>query len=408
MNARSSASAASAGSADRYLIANATSDETTVLLNREFERRGWPARALPGDWRGLLMSVPEQTASLLLIADLCDVENPAQAFDEIAAGCPDGASVIVIGDRNDARLCRSLLAAGADDYLVAPVREEDLTDAIESVLAMDSNMVARTQPDKPSDRARIIAVTGARGGVGATTVAVNLAWLLAHEQSRRVAIVDLDLGYGTVALSLDLEAGRGLEEALANPERIDGLFLDRAMVKSSDRLAVLGGGETDTADIYDATGLRALLEQLSGQVDDIIIDLPRQGRVLRDAGLAVADRSLIVSDLTIAGLRDSVRLVRMAADRGAGSVDVVVNRQGARRRGEMPLKTFVKGIGREPVACLAEDVRIAEAGMAGAPIARQSGGRKSLLRFRRLITALSPVAAPVSRGLFGLGRVKPA
>ena len=71
---------------------------------------------------------------------------------------------------------------------------------------MDSNMVARTQPDKPSDRARIIAVTGARGGVGATTVAVNLAWLLAHEQSRRVAIVDLDLGYGTVALSLDLEA----------------------------------------------------------------------------------------------------------------------------------------------------------------------------------------------------------
>ncbi|MEQ8710771.1 MAG: AAA family ATPase [Rhodospirillales bacterium] len=403
MNALSSASPG-----ERYLIANATSDETTVLLNREFDRRGWSARALPGDWRGLLMSVPERVENLLLIADLCDVENPAQAFDEIAAGCPDGASVIVIGDRNDARLCRSLLAAGADDYLVAPVREEDLTDAIESVLAMDSHPVTGGRPDKPTDRARIIAVTGARGGVGATTVAVNLGWLLAHEQSRRVAIVDLDLGYGTVALSLDLEAGRGLEEALANPERIDGLFLDRAMVKPSDRLAVLGGGETDAADIYDAAGLRALLEQLSGQVDDIIIDLPRQGRVLRDAAFAVADRSLIVSDLTIAGLRDSVRLIRMAGDKGAGAVDVVINRQGARRKGEMALKTFVKGIGREPVACLAEDMRVAEAGMAGAPIARQSGGRKSLVRFRRLIQALSPAAAPVVRGLFGLGRVKSA
>ena len=408
MNASSPANPASAGPDQQYLIANATSDEITVLLNREFDRRGWPARALPGDWRGLLMSVPEQAESLLLIADLCDVEDPALAFSEIAAGCPDGASVIVIADRNDARLCRALLAAGADDYLVAPVRDADLTDAIDTVLAMDRHPVAGGHPDKPADRARIIAVTGARGGVGATTIAVNLGWLLAHEQSRRVAIVDLDLGYGTVALSLDLEAGRGLEEALANPERIDGLFLDRAMVKSSDRLAVLGGGETDAADIYDATGLRALLEQLSGEVDDIIIDLPRQGRVLRDAAFAVADRSLIVSDLTIAGLRDSVRLIRMAGDRGAGSVDVVINRQGARRKGEMPLKTFVKGIGREPVACLAEDVRVAEAGMAGAPIARQSGGRKSLMRFRRLITALSPAAVPVSRGLFGLGRVKSA
>ncbi|MEQ9198913.1 MAG: hypothetical protein RLN80_02925, partial [Rhodospirillales bacterium] len=151
-----------------------------------------------------------------------------------------------------------------------------------------------------------------------------------------------------------------------------------------------------------------LLEQLSGQVDDIIIDLPRQGRVLRDAAFAVADRSLIVSDLTIAGLRDSVRLIRMAGDKGAGAVDVVINRQGARRKGEMALKTFVKGIGREPVACLAEDMRVAEAGMAGAPIARQSGGRKSLVRFRRLIQALSPAAAPVVRGLFGLGRVKSA
>jgi pilus assembly protein CpaE len=81
---------------------------------------------------------------------------------------------------------------------------------------------------------RLIAVVGARGGVGATTVATNLAWTLAHEHNMRVALVDLDLFFGTCGLALDLELGRGFREALENPARIDSLFIERAMVREGE------------------------------------------------------------------------------------------------------------------------------------------------------------------------------
>lgn len=374
----------------RMLIANAASDGTAASLERGFARRGWNARPHRGSWRDLLPAVSAEGSSLLLVADISDEANPLAAFEEIVAHCPDGAAVILIGDCNDARLCRLLLTTGADDYLVTPFADDDLEDAIESVLSAQPAEQAGTAPVQSPENARIIAVTGARGGVGATTIAVNLAWHLAHTAQRRVALVDLDIGFGSAALALDLEAGRGLEEALANPDRIDGLFLERAMVRASDRLAILGGGETDGADIYEATGLRALLEQLSAVTDDIVLDLPRHGRVLREAAFEVSDRTLIVSDLTIAGLRDSVRLKRSARDLGKGEVDLVVNRHGSRRKGEMPTGAFAKGVEADPIIIIAEDPRIAEAGMAGLPLARQPGARKAVARIGALVEAISP------------------
>lgn len=377
----------------RMLIANAASDGTAARLEQGFARRGWNARPHRGSWRDLLPAISAEGSSLLLIADISGEENPLAAFEEIVAHCPDGAAVILVGDCNDARLCRLLLTTGADDYLVTPFADEDLEDAIESVLSAHVAEPAIAAPASGPENTRIITVTGARGGVGATTIAVNLAWHLAHETQRRVALVDLDIGFGSAALALDLEAGRGLEEALANPDRIDGLFLERAMVRAGDRLAILGGGETDGADIYEATGLRALLEQLSAVADDIILDLPRHGRVLRDAAFEVADRTLIVSDLSIAGLRDSVRLKRSARELGKGKVDVVVNRQGARRKGEMPAGAFAKGIEADPIVSIPEDPRIAEAGMAGLPLARQPGARKAVARIGALAAAISPAGA---------------
>src|SRR3546814_12807229 len=84
-----------------------------------------------------------------------------------------------------------------------------------------------------------LAVIGARGGVGASTIATSLAWLLSERGKRATALLDLDVHFGTGALALDLEPGRGLTDAIENPSRIDGLFIARAMVKASEKLAVL-------------------------------------------------------------------------------------------------------------------------------------------------------------------------
>ncbi|MDV7396632.1 P-loop NTPase, partial [Arthrospira platensis SPKY1] len=98
----------------------------------------------------------------------------------------------------------------------------------------------------------MVAVIGARGGVGATTVAVNCAWLLAHDLELKTALIDLDLYFGSCALALDVEPGKGFREALENPERIDGLFLERAMVRVSDKLFLLAAeDDLETASGFD-------------------------------------------------------------------------------------------------------------------------------------------------------------
>ena len=106
-------------------------------------------------------------------------------------------------------------------------------------------------------------MTGTRGGVGATTVATSVAWLIAHERRRRVALVDLDLQFGTVALSLDLEPSHGLREALENPNRIDGLFMDRVLVQHSERLFVLSAEESpDETLLLDYSAVELLMTEL--------------------------------------------------------------------------------------------------------------------------------------------------
>ena len=96
--------------------------------------------------------------------------------------------------------------------------------------------VDETASEKPHVMAAVI---GVRGGVGASTLATSLAWLMGDKAGRSTALLDLDVHFGTGALALDLEPGRGLTDAIENPSRIDGLFIERAMVRANDKLCVL-------------------------------------------------------------------------------------------------------------------------------------------------------------------------
>ena len=162
--------------------------------------------------------------------------DPLNDINALAEVCEPGTIVIAAGTVNDVRLYRDLVASGIHDYLLKPFTVDQLRDTFAHAQMILSGPRGEAQADKPHVMAAVI---GVRGGVGASTLATSLAWLLGEKARRSTALLDLDVHFGTGALALDLEPGRGLTDAIENPSRIDGLFIERAMVRANERLSVL-------------------------------------------------------------------------------------------------------------------------------------------------------------------------
>ena len=271
-----------------------------------------------------------------LVVDLAGSGDALAAVGALADVCDAGTRVIAVGDVNDVGLYRSLIREGVQDYLLKPVSVESLRAALEA-----GSVTAGTSQDTPGE---LIAVVGTRGGVGATAVATNLAWALAHEHKQRVALVDLDLFFGSCALTLDLEMGHGLREAMENPARIDSLFIERSMVRESDNLFVLSTEEAlDTAVAIDAAAIDLLLQHLRRDFQHVVVDFPRfalrrQAHVLKQPATAI-----LVSDGSLAGMRDTRRLSAVLKGQvPTAGVCVCLNRVGCAGSGELDRGDFEK------------------------------------------------------------------
>ena len=174
--------------------------------------------------------------------------------------------MIAAGQVNDVRLYRDLVASGIQDYLLKPFSADQMRDA----LAHAQMTIAgpRHVETGNSERPHLMtAFVGVRGGVGASTLASSIAWLFGEREKRSTVLLDLDVHFGTGALALDLEPGRGLTDAIENPGRIDGLFLERALVKANERLAVLSA-EAPISTPLGADG--AAFYQLQGGAEERI------------------------------------------------------------------------------------------------------------------------------------------
>jgi pilus assembly protein CpaE len=277
-------------------------------------------------------------------------------MDTLAEVCDPHTRVIAIGLANDVGLYRALMRMGVSEYLVKPVAVEALTEALHRA---ERPQVAEPQRTKP---ARVMAVIGARGGVGATSLALSAAWSLAHDQQVSTVLLDLDMQFGAAALSLDLEPGRGLREILTNPERMDSLLIGSAMIHQSDRLRILGAEESleDEIDIGPA-GLQALLANLGETCEVVVVDTPRRAdRLTRDV-LARAEMAIVVTDLSLAGMRDTQRLLALLKTlRPQGGVLVVANRVGG-VAGEVPQAEFERGVGAKLDIVVPADAKAAVA-----------------------------------------------
>jgi pilus assembly protein CpaE len=207
-------------------------------------------------------------------------------------------------------------------------------------------------------------------------VATSVAWLIAHERRRRVALIDLDLQFGTVALSLDLEPSHGLREALENPNRIDGLFMDRVLVQHSERMFVLSAEESpDETLLLDYGSVELLMTELRNKFHYVIVDLPRSPNACTQQIVQSATDLLLVTDLSLAGMRDTMRITgTLPTNNASCNMVLIVNRAGEHKQGEMPRAEFEKGIGRKLDLLLPFDAKtVAAATNFGQPVAATKG-----------------------------------
>jgi pilus assembly protein CpaE len=312
----------------------------------------------------------------VLIVDIGDSSSPLTAMLSLTAAFTEDTHLVGIGTMNDINLYREMIGAGISDYLVKPITEKALMAVLQQIEEPDDEIEA---PVIDPDAIQKIVVVGSRGGCGASTVAVNLAWSMAEAKQKRTALVDLDLEFGTVALSLDLEPTRGLREALENPTRIDSLFISSATAKLTERLSVMATEETVGHEIlFDPAATDALFDALGREHDCIVVDLPRSSVGLRRGVFEAATQVVLVTELTLSGLRDSIRILGGIEDASPGtSVKVIANRTGGPTQG-MQLGDFQKALGRKVDFNVAEDQKAFNlASNTGKPLVQIDGRGKA-------------------------------
>lgn len=332
---------------------------------------GWPdARVREGGALAARAMLRDAPAPGVLLVDTSDSPDPLAAMEALAEVCEPHTRVVALGQANDVGLYRALLRMGVSDYLVKPVSADALAEALRRAHRAEAEAPA------PAKAARLIAVIGARGGVGATTVAVSAAWELAAAYRRRTVLLDLDLQFGAAALSLDLEPGRGLREILSNPERIDSLLISSAMTPAGERLRILGAEEPLEDDLeIGPAGLAALAAALAEECDALVVDLPRRMDRLSREVLGRADVVVLVTDLSLAGLRDAQRLARtIRALSHKGELVLVANRVGG-APGEAPQGEFAKALGAPFDIVTPEDAKAAQAAAEAARPLVESGAK---------------------------------
>jgi pilus assembly protein CpaE len=291
------------------------------------------------------------TPNVILIEHTGSGIELLQGLDQLAEVCDAGTKVIVIGRLNDIVLYRELVARGVSDYLISPVAPLDVVRSVSGLFSA---------PDaKPVGR--VLAVVGAKGGVGASTVAHNVAFAVARDLELDTVIADLDLPFGTAGLDFNQDPPQGIADAVFTPERVDHAYVDRLLSKCTDHLSLLAAPATLDRD-YDlgADALEPILDSMRVTVPYIVLDVPHLWSGWSKHALISADDVLIVASPDLANLRNAKNLFELV--RGARPNDrpplYLLNQVGVPKRPEVRLADFAKALEAQPLATILFDPQL--------------------------------------------------
>lgn len=370
--------------------------ETVEALVPVLAERGWPSDCVTTGGIEMAIRILGATPSpAILLVDLSESSDSRSDIDALAEVCEPGVSVIAIGTVNDVRFYRELMDAGLLDYLVKPVFPDDLRAAIQHA---EQAMRAATEGPVKEVPNRLVSVIGVRGGVGASLVAASTSWIMANQMNRTVALLDLDLQFGTDALTFDLEPGRGLVDALENPSRVDSLFIERAAIRESENLAVLSAEASLNDALHaDPAALQHLIGELRNAYQVTVLDLPRHMVAQHPFLLGDSSDILLVTDLSLAATRDCMRLLSFIKDNGAqANLRVIANRCLGPGACEVERNDFEASIERKIDWLLPEDAKsVVAAAKRAKPVVQSAPTSKLVTGLRAVAEAIiGPAEAP--------------
>lgn len=353
------ARAAGTGSASPTALGFARDRDSENIIRQCFSDLGIPNGIVTsGDVKDAIQELAHATSPRLLVVDVSEIADPVDALKHLADVCDPNTGVLVIGDRNDISLYRQLKDAGIAEYFFKPLVAQLVMRACNGILTGNSE-------NKAAGTGRLTFVLGVRGGVGATTIAVNAAWNLAEARRRRTLLLDLDLLGGDAALQLDTPPSHALREALEHPERVDDLYLERAVARVSDRLTMLASLESLSEPVTaDEASILSLIEKLQRRYRYVFVDLPGASAPWLPRVLALPCSVVLVSDGTLSSARDLNRWrERLGPNTPNRTILHILNRAGA--DGSLPQAEFVRAVGQAPDIVVPQDKDIARTARLG-------------------------------------------
>lgn len=272
---------------------------------------------------------PDLLAGLGRLAEVCDVDT----------------KVVVIGHQNDIQVYRELISNGVSDYLVAPLSMADLMAAISDIFV---------NPEK-GPLGRMIAFIGAKGGVGSSTIAHNVAWTISNQYKNDVVLTDMDLAFGTANINLDQDPPQGIAEAVYSPDRMDDILLDRLLAKCAEHLSLLAAPSTlDRTYDFTQDAFNGVLEVAQRSSPTVVLDIPHQWTAWTKHILSIADEVVITAAPELANLRNAKNLLDKLSELrpNDGMPRLIMNQIGMPKRPEISVADFVRPLNVQPAAII--------------------------------------------------------
>ncbi len=294
----------------------------------------------------------------LLVVDISGTDDPVARVNELAQVCEPSTGVVVVGDVNDVTLYRSLKNTGVVEYYFKPL--------VSTLVSRTFNTILAGGVEQRGPRTgKLVFVMSVRGGSGATTIATWSAWHLAEVSRRRVLLMDLNLHSGDAALQLDATPTHALREALEHPERVDDLFLERAIVHVTQRLGLLASLESldEVIPCHEEATL-SLLTNLLHRYRYVFVDMPVSAAPELMRVLHLPSLCILVSDDSLVSARDVARWRdKIGSNTVERSTIHVLNKTGS--HGGLPMEEFVRAAGRAPEIVIPYEREISTASTLG-------------------------------------------